>query len=640
MARLRIKKLKYSATKYYYESPDFVDGINILAGFNGAGKSTFSDLIYFGLGGRVEQFIPGGDNPHTQIVEDTNQQVILTISIDNVPFVLKRSIGSNNISVVESEGNVTAFAINRSKNEPRIFSDWLLEKLKIDVIELYQGSQKWKINSSDIFRLIYYNQELDPTKIFKSPDKGSNFISDSVTIRKAIFQILTGKTFNDYYVNLNNLKLAEQARNEAKAVLHGYEEMIRNLNPEAEDVNSVFINEQIANINESLERLNTERLASQEMRISNNEVEPIFDELKTQLVWNEEELRRTRRKLKEVTEELIGIRRVESNIQDDSSKIKKIISTHDKLNLFDANTCPYCLNTVSREEGKCFCGGDVDEMQYERFFYSTVEYADILKSKQKSLATMKTAAESCDAEKLELEEKILSLTSSSEGLSERLRSIVIESNEDLNTEKLKLIEDKIFSLKKELNKLEQQREIVENKEVYQAKYSTAKSSYDRFFRDDKILSATSENEMEEVLADFNTMYSELLTSSVENIHIATINHENYMPVINNKAYREASSSVAERLMYYFTLLHVSLSHSQIKFPRFLLIDTPKTAGVDDAKLKRALKQLASILPEGKTMEDFQVILTTGKGQIPDEFSSFVFKELVEPEHLLIRRANS
>ena len=59
-----------------------------------------------------------------------------------------------------------------------------------------------------------------------------------------------------------------------------------------------------------------------------------------------------------------------------------------KLKLFTPNTCPYCLRKVEREKGKCICGNDIAEEQYEKFFYTDDEYLDILKVKKKAILSL------------------------------------------------------------------------------------------------------------------------------------------------------------------------------------------------------------------------------------------------------------
>lgn len=56
--------------------------------------------------------------------------------------------------------------------------------------------------------------------------------------------------------------------------------------------------------------------------------------------------------------------------------------------MFTPNTCPYCLREVEREKEKCICGNDINEDQYEKFFYTNDEYLDILKVKKKAVQSL------------------------------------------------------------------------------------------------------------------------------------------------------------------------------------------------------------------------------------------------------------
>lgn len=70
------------------------------------------------------------------------------------------------------------------------------------------------------------------------------------------------------------------------------------------------------------------------------------------------------------------------------AEIEKIRLVNKKLKLFTPNTCPYCLREVERKKGKCICGSDILEEQYEKFFYTDEEYLDILKVRKKSIQSM------------------------------------------------------------------------------------------------------------------------------------------------------------------------------------------------------------------------------------------------------------
>ena len=75
---------------------------------------------------------------------------------------------------------------------------------------------------------------------------------------------------------------------------------------------------------------------------------------------------------------LFLIERVDKEIKE----IENIRFVNKKLALFSPNTCPYCLREVEREKGKCICGNDIDEEEYDKFFYSEEEYFQILQVKR------------------------------------------------------------------------------------------------------------------------------------------------------------------------------------------------------------------------------------------------------------------
>ncbi|MCP3430049.1 hypothetical protein NLF92_14005, partial [Alteromonas sp. LMIT007] len=72
-------------------------------------------------------------------------------------------------------------------------------------------------------------------------------------------------------------------------------------------------------------------------------------------------------------------------------------------------------------------------------------------------------------------------------------------------------------------------------------------------------------------------------------------------------YREASSRVSIRLMYYLTLMHLSLKNDDVSFPKFLMIDTPETAGIELKNLINCISKFEELDEYGK---DYQVILAT------------------------------
>ena len=265
MGALRIDEISYYGDNYEFESPELNGSLSIIEGPNGAGKSTFFNLLYFGLGGKVEEFESSSDTKHEQIVEDKNNYVLLNISFSGQPFVFMRKIGDNNITIheitIDSDVGknklLLTLPIFRRETAQRIFTDWILEKLNIPVVEIYQGGKNFKLNFNDLLRLIYHNQSPDPQGIYKPADN-SSFLSDSIEVRRAIFQILVGNTLLALYEAVGQLKKSERELTLAKDVLKEYQSIVQEILNEygfREVTNNVFLQQQINSNQEQLEKL-------------------------------------------------------------------------------------------------------------------------------------------------------------------------------------------------------------------------------------------------------------------------------------------------------------------------------------------------------------------------------------------------
>ncbi|MDP3211909.1 ATP-binding protein [Methylotenera sp.] len=144
MGSLRINKINYEGNNYYFQSELFDKNLVVIEGDNGTGKSTFCNLIYFGLGGKVNEFSKEATKRHTEITEDSNNYVELFVTISGKNYCFKRFINDNDIIVTpctiykNEESGEIIFDVSQyaqqtevlpiyRQSAPRIFSDWMLE---------------------------------------------------------------------------------------------------------------------------------------------------------------------------------------------------------------------------------------------------------------------------------------------------------------------------------------------------------------------------------------------------------------------------------------------------------------------------------------------------------------------------------
>ncbi|MFD2602647.1 AAA family ATPase [Flavobacterium suzhouense] len=634
MSNLLVKQVKYFGEKYSYSSPILTSGINILEGENGAGKTTFSSLLYFGLGGNVKWFREDTSEKHIEITSDKSNYVEITIIIDDHLYIVTRYIYKFEVNIV-SPTDVITLPINRSINNTFTFSDWLLGKLNITVVEIYQGSEFYKLNFLDLFRLMYHDQITPVDKIYKRPDN-ENYMSDSGIIRKAIFEILTGNSFEEYYNSIANYRKALDEQATMKSLVQNFEYLNVDSSTLFEGKNSYNLNLDLNELLSQIEKLETYR-------------ESINDNV-TSIKTSTEVLSQKRQKFSEYEEKVFGFKKDKSNIVLEYSKVKrvrenvvlevthlkKIIITNENLNLFSPDTCPICLKNANREPERCICGNEVTDEQYQKFFYTKEEYFNILKSKQKNIETLDIALKGYEDDIKYLSDKISLFEHKLEEIRGEISQLTKGRRVIKNIE-LKEVNDKILELEKKISQIRQQIKIELKREELESKRTSfgVKVEDAKRIMDEKKIEAS--KSMDDIVKSFSNKYLSLMSKALHDCNSARISSDDYMPIINGGTYKEASSNVSKRLMYYLTLFHLSLV-DKIKFPKFLLIDTPENMGIDNDNFISAMLLINELGDERNSINKGQIIVTTGLNKYPDQFKEYIFQTIDKKNKLLIKNA--
>ncbi|CAB3835675.1 ATP-binding protein [Achromobacter animicus] len=642
MGSLAIRKVVYTGDQYYFESPTFEDGLSIIEGPNGTGKSTFFNLIYYGLGGRVDEFNPSSPEKHKEIIGDSNNMVRLVIEIDGELFTLNRRFRDNSITVVKASTAVDDVATSiesvtlpiQRREDVRTFSDWLLDRLNIPVVDIFQAGKQFKLNFSDLARLIYHNQSPDPNGIYKPAEVG-NYISDSLEIRRAIFQILVGKTLLDLYNAIGRQKIAERDAATARSVHLEYQNIVEQLLKASgitDIANTKALGERIQDLETQIEALLATRKGFARGELGSTEAQQTLAADLTNiraLEVRKHELDEEREKLVREASRLID---VERSLQSDIERINKVIYAHGQLNLFSSDTCPYCLNDVARTPGHCVCGNTVEELDFQRFFYSPAEYLDILKTKSKSLETLRLAIASVredsarwNLERAEVQDRL-----------QLHRSRVQEANASPASVEhaIEELDAKLLDARDRLAKATEAYRLEAKLAELLKRYNNKKAAFDLAKAEVARLDGESATELHNQIEAFDRVYNDSMTSVVSECRHACIDSQTYLPLINSGEYREHSAKVPKRFLYYLALLQLSLL-SDVPFPRLLLVDTPETAGIDFERLIKMLRQIE--LLENPNSRHFQILFSTGVKKYPPEFENNVVMKLTESARLLTKR---
>ncbi|WP_166924537.1 hypothetical protein [Flavobacterium poyangense] len=617
MGNLKINKVTYSGTNYHYESPTLQNGINIITGDNGSGKSTFTYFIEYGLGSNLKYFNPDSKKEkYQEIINDKNNYVELDININNENYRLKRFINSNDI-FINFEDEYFSFPINRQSGE-EIFSDWLLTKLEINISELNLGTRTWKINFSDLLRLIIYDQETESKKIFKEP-ANLNFITDSLIIRKTIFEILLGISSDDFFKKHDEFKETTKKRDLEISKLNDFNTKFSGI-----DLDIITLNKSLDEYNSQLESLYSERSLYLSSNTKVDEKADFINQIQNELILTDLKISEVNISLNNYKIEYDKISKLFENQSNEISEIEKIIFTNDKLNLFSFKICPFCMKKHEPKENFCLCGEEILDEDYEKFVYNSNEYKSILNHKKKSLETIQIALDSYSRDINIHAFELDKLNLKSNDLTKKITQLISSLEFSGNSELIDNLNDKILETKKEIDKYSLIKKIAQEKIDLDESYNSIDRTYKTVKKEFEDLQREFDSNNKSMITDFNSIYEFLLQKSSAKISYAEID-EDYMPVLDGGIYKNKSTDVPVRLLYYFTILTLALKYNNVKHPKLLIIDTPEDSGIDDNHLKNDLNLLTTALNLIESEEDkqYQVILTTGLEKYPDEFRPYI-----------------
>ncbi|CAA6801823.1 MAG: Chromosome segregation protein, partial [uncultured Sulfurovum sp.] len=291
---------------------------------------------------------------------------------------------------------------------------------------------------------------------------------------------------------------------------------------------------------------------------------------------------------------------------------------------------------------KCICGSKIKENNYEKFLYDTSEYKEILKYKNKSLETINSALNFYDEEFQKLNIEIQNIQKKINELNKFLKDAIESIEYSGNSQMTDDIDRKITKIKDEIFELKKLEDLYQQKDKYDKSFNTKNLEYTSKQKTFKNLEYQYKETHNSVITNFNIIYNILMKKSSANTKKAIID-DDYMPLIDGGVYREKSASVPIRMMYFFTLLSMSLKYPKIKHPKFLLMDTPEEAGIDENHLETNIKLFDTALNlsknyENEKIKDYQFILTTGLEKYPEKYEKYVKLDFNKEESRFILKS--
>ncbi|MCE4045160.1 hypothetical protein LXM56_13555 [Lysinibacillus fusiformis] len=638
MGKLIINSLFYRGDFYYYKNTKLSKGVNLLVGDNGNGKSTFTYLLVYGLGLNVEYFSENSVEPINEIVNDTNNYIELSISVNDRNFVIKRSIGQNVITVFDEYNNdYTSYSLIRNgyiyKKEEKTFSDWILSELGIDIIEIAQNNTTHRVNFDDLMRYIYYDQSTENRKIINEFGiKSNDFFKNSNIMKRSIFEILMSGYNERYYKEYYKLKDLLKEMNAEKQFYKSIEILKNDIVKQLEVSNRENVNEELMEVRNEIKRLESIREEIREEKHFGEEVTARLLYLQKSVVKLTHKINNIEFEINDVQEGLLKSKRVKDDIERDIQHIDKILFTAKFIDIVSEDECPFCLEQINLEEGKCLCGSD-KHLDFSRFIYSDKEYVDIIKSKIKTLETIKDTIFSFQEEYNHLLENLTLSKKEHNICIEEIKSITKDLGYNSNIHSIDEITNRIINLKEKKSELvilkEKKQELNKSKikiESLEDKINISKEALKRLEEEKEIIFQNNLEKFEEIYSNYlNDFYKEL------DINFTVKLDRNYLPVMGE--YKHQSFNVLKRLFFYLTLLKLSLDEDySISYPKFLIIDTLKDEGIEIPHLKK----LFTYIDEFKD-SDCQIIITSGYDEFEDNQEEYLIGWLNDKHKLLRRR---
>lgn len=634
MKGFRIKRVKYVGDNYNLDLEDIPPGVVVVEGENGSGKSTFASLIAFGLGSDPILFRPLHNEKHEEIMKDKNNFVELDLLIKNTDYTFKRSFESPNEIIVYTENkDVEILYIVRTADETReVFSDWLLKKLEIPFYRVYDGISSGILNFNDLFRLMYYDQS-DSPNLYQEVYR-SNKVANSLYFRRAIFESFQAVNFEKLYVLVEKYKNAEAEYSRSNSILKDAEKVFLNMGVELDKSASYYDNEvnvidaQVLKLKEQVPKVDMKKATI------SKRMKGLQEDFRK---WSSE-VQNLENSLKSSTEKEFAIKNLILDSRSEIEVTKRLLVSKKQLDFFSDEVCPCCSRVVSRSVGKCICGNPIDEDAYQRFFYHENEYKEILRSKIKSLKSTEDALKDISIEVKSLKERLTLAKSKLEETGSEVDLVLKDDLSVVDVTDLAQLNEKILALLESKKNSELKAEKLKEYSRLKLTANANKESYKKLKDELEKLEKAVASDMETALVAFEKKYKELIEHLVPNLKDAHIDRETYLPILNKGYHLEASSYVPKRLIYYLTVALMG-GKEELNHPRFLLIDTPQSKGIDFPHLTATLDKFNELYTEFG--EDFQMILTTGFKTLSDKLKCKVVLSLEDKEgKRLLKKVNS
>jgi hypothetical protein len=626
-SELRLRRVRLDPPDAHH-TWDFPNGVTVIVGASGGGKTQLLNLIRTGF---------GLDVTLVKEVKQAARAVTLDVEIHGVPVQLTRRFSQNAVDVSVGDDPARTFSLNPSQKTLPLLGDWLLERLGIPVVRVGasrkdKSNRTTRISFEDVFAYCDLEQEeIDRSTVYDR-DTFRNIK------RASTFELLYG-IIDAQVADLEAERLQLQADTEGRTTrVKEVQSFVHDKNlagsMAAIDIRLAAITEEQARLEEHLQRA---RAAAEKAAAS-------VTGLPGQIAATERSLASAETELADVLQEIAGVGRAANQLKRDLQAIGEGADTESILGAIPFVTCPRCDQPLRRRTpapGHCVvCLQPDPPPASDQLGGLTAQLAGQL------------------AETRALESRLAAVRDAVQDQAGRLRAELEAQRAELrraiqaavkpHTEVVQRITEQLGSLRGEQTVLTQTRPVAaaveqETEEIATLGPRIAELHKREDQRREQL--APKRQRVEDLSEEFDLILHRFTLPWLET---AEVDRSTYLPRVNGvglKALSSGGMKTTTNVAYYLANLVTALRDREILTPSFLMLDSiRKDSGSEGRDLVRAehIYSYLRTLQEsrnnpGALAADFQLIVVDN--DLPKEFETAFNVLRVDPDYPLIRPDN-
>tara|TARA_R110001606_G_scaffold12369_2_gene54062 strand:- start:30621 stop:32525 length:1905 start_codon:yes stop_codon:yes gene_type:complete len=362
---LILKRLQVSRRGHLAYDQKFHEGVNIIRGENGSGKSTIADFIFY---------ILGGDFDDWKDKAEECDEVQAEVATPNGIVTLKRAIGKKTTPVdifFGSLENAQEHSLEGWQKAPlrRQASKHSFSQIMFNLINVPEAQSEGAANITNhqILRLLYADQRTPASRLFRFES------FDTQTIREAVGDLMCGISGYDIYETTLAIRDKQKVFEKVSAEYTGLLKAM----PEGKNLHSpIWIRSTITSLIDEKKQLKSD-IETVDSKIDENQTKVFLAERKklaTSINKTKSDLKGLESLIEEHQFELVELGNFRGFLENLSAKLKHAEHASETVGSIEFSHCPACLAELKLSTGDvCNLCGEITDPDEEKAKYAQIK---------------------------------------------------------------------------------------------------------------------------------------------------------------------------------------------------------------------------------------------------------------------------